>query len=691
MDKTVMKKRLPTRRHIIINEQQQQSAICGGDLIKFNKKKKKKKKSKKEKVRSLSAIAVVHKSMPSSLPKNKVFNECNGVDHSSVPRKIRSAMKKRGRESILSDSEKLNHKFHGIESLHKDSSSIKKKSKKQVVLGPITKDEQEVAETLYALAGMFDISGSNGENELESKSLPKNSSVSQDQEESINATFEASAAIEDANLIPESSSKGKEKISSLSETIGDEQTDFPQSHNTAPETNLQDVPMTVKTNDDDCKVELNDSKLCLEIGLNVSALSQISHIEGKRDVENETVGGIDCKQEQHIIKCQRENEGPTLWPGLTSSASSAINASCSQRSSAAVKAPHWLNAAIRNSKQDLMGSCSSSGKSSEAFIHKKSWKSCAAHVHIGQLIRSLELPKQQVAKEPELYECDQIRVHQGSKCGALPEGQNSIRTRNGNGFAAGTVHSSSLENFPETKNGILQQQQCHYLDISLSQSQAPPAAAKYGPQKQSFNFLSLSTGGNELTTGDCFNKGESRLQQFSKSQVPYFRSIQQQHGLMPISTPPPSQYTSTYLDKLPAAGPQVRLQQPHYYGTPLRGTHYSSTISYKQQQYQNFWAAQLVAQGGSGGVNCNAMMRGQHPNLQNGRLENSAVNSGARIMLPHQSFVSLESLGSKVTSVTDQQPFSSIPPSRTNGLEERRGRFHGSGVSSLQLLCDERI
>jgi hypothetical protein len=135
---------------------------------------------------------------------------------------------------------------------------------------------------------------------------------------------------------------------------------------------------------------------------------------------------------------------------------------------------------------------------------------------------------------------------------------------------------------------------------------------------------------------------------------------------------------------------QVRLQQPHYYGTPLRGTHYSSAISYKQQ-YQNFWAAQLVAQGGSGGVNCNVMMRGQYPTWQNGRPENSAVNSGARVMLPHQSFVSLESLGSKVTSITDQQPFSSIPPSRTNGLEESRGRFHGSGVSSLQLLCDERI
>ncbi|GAU13580.1 hypothetical protein TSUD_346840 [Trifolium subterraneum] len=81
----------------------------------------------------------------------------------------------------------------------------------------------------------------------------------------------------------------RKKISSSSETIGVEQTDFPQSDNTAPKTNLQDVPMTVKTSEDDCKVESNNSKLCLEIGLNVSAQSQISHIGGKRDMENETV------------------------------------------------------------------------------------------------------------------------------------------------------------------------------------------------------------------------------------------------------------------------------------------------------------------------------------------------------------------------------------------------------------------
>ncbi|GAU13579.1 hypothetical protein TSUD_346830 [Trifolium subterraneum] len=171
---------------------------------------------------------------------------------------------------------------------------------KQVVLGPITKDEQEVAETLYALAGMFAISGSNEVNELDSESLPKNSSVSQDQAESTNATFEVHLS-------------ERKKISSSSETIGVEQTDFPQSDNTAPKTNLQDVPMTVKTSEDDCKVESNNSKLCLEIGLNVSAQSQISHIGGKRDMENETVQATEYleRKTRELQKLDLPNE--TKW------------------------------------------------------------------------------------------------------------------------------------------------------------------------------------------------------------------------------------------------------------------------------------------------------------------------------------------------------------------------------------------
>ncbi|KAL3022627.1 hypothetical protein AAZX31_04G023700 [Glycine max] len=636
----------------------------------------------------------------------KFLKDCNGVDHASVPRKIRSAVKKRGRESIFGDSEKVNHRMNGMESPQKDGI---KKSKKQrtpgwstrlVSPGPITKDEEEVVETLYALAGMFPADNASNaiKSELGSESLPENSTVLQDQEESqsANVTVEASGATQDGG---ERSPRGCKKISFLNETNCQEQTDFPESakflvatHSTAPKTNLQAVPMMVKS-ESGGNVALHDSELLsLEMGLNVPAQPQISHIERQSDGGFQTVRSVDYKQEkQHLIKYQKETEGSALSPDLSRIASAGIT-SASYLQSSSAKAQDWLNTAIGISKQNLMESCSSGGKISEIITHKKSWKRCAAHVHISHLIRSLEVSKRQVGKEHEL--CPQTRVHQGSKCGVLTQAHNLNWMRSGNSHATRTVYSATTSNSRETKNGILQHGLYH------EKSQAPPTPGVYDPQKQCSNFLSLSTRGSELKVNESFNKGESKLEPYSKQQLPYFQSLhqqQQQHGLMPIQS---STYASTFLDQLPVAGPQVRLQQPHYYGTPLRGTHYSSTVSYKQQQ-QSFWAVQLAAQGGSSSMNC-SIVRAQYPNWQSGRHDSSV----AQVILPHSpasASASLETLGSKITSISEQNLFSfASSRSRANGqgiylassvCDESKGRFRSSnsGTPSLQLLCDERI
>ena len=55
----------------------------------------------------------------------------------------------------------------------------------------ITKDEEVVVETLYALAGMFPYNESNDRSELDSASLWVNSSIMEDQEESANTTLES--------------------------------------------------------------------------------------------------------------------------------------------------------------------------------------------------------------------------------------------------------------------------------------------------------------------------------------------------------------------------------------------------------------------------------------------------------------------------------------------------------------------
>ncbi|GMP31531.1 hypothetical protein CsSME_00005703 [Camellia sinensis var. sinensis] len=106
----------------------------------------------------------------------KVFHECNTVDHASIPRKLRlrnysftfTTMKKRNLESIsppFPDKKETNHGTNGVE-----LPGIKK-SRLNVVQPedldgspsrPITKDEEEVVETLYALANMFPNNNKNG-------------------------------------------------------------------------------------------------------------------------------------------------------------------------------------------------------------------------------------------------------------------------------------------------------------------------------------------------------------------------------------------------------------------------------------------------------------------------------------------------------------------------------------------------
>ncbi|KAL7117492.1 hypothetical protein ACP275_03G074600 [Erythranthe tilingii] len=86
-----------------------------------------------------------------------ILDGCGAVSHASVPRKLRSAVKKRGRESVtiipLPVSRKKHHVSNGVETLGKKYSTKKPKQNKKK--GKITKDEEEVAEALYALSGMF--------------------------------------------------------------------------------------------------------------------------------------------------------------------------------------------------------------------------------------------------------------------------------------------------------------------------------------------------------------------------------------------------------------------------------------------------------------------------------------------------------------------------------------------------------
>ncbi|KAK7280745.1 hypothetical protein RJT34_25812 [Clitoria ternatea] len=581
------------------------------------------------------------------VPKN-FLNNCNGVHHASVPRKLRSATKKRSRESKLLDAEKVKHRMSGTESGKKETVKKFKKqgmrlnwSPREGVSGPITKDEEEVAETLYALAGMFPDNSSNHSSSRES--LPDNSSVLQNLKDKDNASVALDASASAQVATPEYSPGEASKIGSLNEAGSQEQPDFPgsvpflmPSHSTSSTMNLHTVSAVVKGENSNQNA-LQGPELCLAMGLNVPRQSRISQIEMRPDVES--VGArVDCKQQQRMIKEQKGNEGLALWPDLSpvAPAGQAYLQSC------ATKAPDGLDAAICAYKHDLKktSTCSSSGKIPEVVIHKRSWKRCATHVHISHIIQSLESPKRQVIKEYELYDCHQMRA-QEPKQGVFLEVHNlNIMSK---GVTSSTVKSPQES---KTKNVILQRQ-CHYRDIS----QAAPTPEVYGPQKQNFNFLSLSAISNGLKVDNNYNKIGSRLEPLPKLQVPYFQSIAQQHGIMPIPTAQSQHASTSYLDQLSVTGPQVRLQQPHYYGSPLCGTHYSSTVPNKQE-HQSFWGLQQSAQGRSS-VNFN-IMRTQYPNWQSGRHDPSSVSPCAQAIFP-RSPATQEVFGSKIASISGQQ------------------------------------
>lgn len=94
------------------------------------------------------------------------------------------------------------------------------------------------------------------------------------------------------------------------------------------------------------------------------------------------------------------------------------------------------------------------------------------------------------------------------------------------------------------------------------------------------------------------------------------------------------------------------MQQPHYYGSQLYGTQYSSTVSNKQEHQKNL-GMQQAAQGRSS-VNWN-IMRTQNPNWQSGRNYYSAMGPCApQVIFPHTP-TSEEIFGSKITSMVGQQ------------------------------------
>ncbi|KAL9445871.1 hypothetical protein AB3S75_013703 [Citrus x aurantiifolia] len=642
------------------------------------------------------------------LPK-KLFDDCNGVDHSSIPRKLRSAVKKRNPESMsppLPDSKKLNHTVGEMESLKKDGL---KKSKLNIVkqgssdwsqkevIGPITKDEEEVVETLYAMAGMFPENDSLNNSKLESApSEAKPPALREHREsctpavkvtkEELGSTFplRTSEAAPSSNV--ESSQKETAKTSAEVEEKPDSKSFHVKTDSCVPPVNVHStMPLLAKREHNSDEPSCNPVTFqvlpepCRDSGLEQS--TQETSLTGKPEL---AVGSTTLRSEQvqQDTATESRRNGLALWPGLSPMV--LLGAGSSGPSLQSTKIPAWLDAAVGASKPYSLENGPSTRKVFKGATTNRSLKRCAGHVYISRLIRDLQMPEN---KEKSHLQCNQLKPPD--------EGQ--------------SIGSTTAErNSSEARSGILQHKRLHH-----DQLQTATESGLQTLQKQSFNFLSLSAGGLGAEDTNSFSRTRNNaLEPSSEFQVSHLHSLPQHQNFMPIAMPQ-THYTSSYPDKISTSGTgstqQVKLQLPSYLSSPFLGpAHTSSTILTKQhqQQQQQLWPAQLAGQCRPTG---HSTAMSQFSNWPNGRQDPTLIPCPQSLISPGPT--SLEVLRPKYSTNSQHQHqhwlqhqqlmtiTSSLPSSRVKRqdhhlplvYDELEGGFRTGSSLSLQLLCNERL
>ncbi|XP_044511292.1 uncharacterized protein LOC123229502 isoform X2 [Mangifera indica] len=656
-----------------------------------------------------------------TFPKKQFFDDYNGVDHASVPRKLRSAMKKRHRKSIsrsLPDSKKLNHTMGGVVSPKKNGLKKSKLNMKQggldwttkQALGSITKDEEEVVETLYALAEMFSDNDTTDKNKLENSPSEAKHPALPECRESPTTAFEVSTedlsstcpmrtseAAPSANL--ETLLKETAKINSLDKptieekSVSHDNEIFPMKSDTCvPQVNLCSMmPSLAKTSYNDDKPSCDCEKLHVLTEISCDSGSKQSV---QRDASQLTMGaavsGSQFEQQDMVMDSRKKSLA--LWPGLSPIVVPCSGCPGSSLQSSTANDPAWLDAAICVSNPCSFGIGPLYGKVSKGTT-RRLLKRCAAHVYITHLIQDLKIPekKQILSLQP-----NQVKLqHENQKPGlfkAINDFERVDKGANGVLLTNNATCNTTERDANDATSGILQQKRL-YQD----QPQNTEASRANTLQKQSFNFLSLSAGSVGVEANNSFNgAGNNGLEPSSQFQVSYLHS-QAQHKFIPLSMSQTRYTSSVYPDHISASTSTQQL--PPYLSSPYPGLHHtsSSTLLTKQRHQQQVWVAELAAQYRPG-VTCTAM--NQFPSWLNGREDPNLIPC-------LQSVSSLEVVGPKYGSIPQQQHqpqlvaiASSLPPlPRVKRLdrhlpsvyEEMEGGFHTSGALPLQLLCNERL
>ncbi|XP_023643460.1 uncharacterized protein LOC17894047 isoform X2 [Capsella rubella] len=371
----------------------------------------------------------------SKLPKKNLKDTTNGVDHASVPRKLRSAMKKRNLESVSkfssSVSKRLNRSKTGSDSFNKEL--VKKENQEMEAKAivhesmMISKDEKEVAETLYGLAGMF----------TQTVSFDRKTS----DHEKETTKLDSILVVEANHAKAESREPAVSVFSSAKTKQTDDAKPLVQSDNQLSLTGMFDF---------------------------IDRLKQINSV----NVTDEPAKTLETKVATSDM--DYKSNGLALWPGLSSTVHSGAQVLSKPSST---KLPPWMGQAASPSR-------TASLLSEPLRVQPRKLKKCASHIYISRLIKVLQTSK---SSPTTLNQIEQRSSEMSER--RLPDPVKTIsdfKTKESPAKRYQTPHLRLLE-LHRTHNPKPMPEDRTQLALDLNGPQTS--------QKQSYDFLTLASSG----------------------------------------------------------------------------------------------------------------------------------------------------------------------------------------------------
>ncbi|GFZ10428.1 hypothetical protein Acr_21g0010270 [Actinidia rufa] len=620
-----------------------------------------------DELRSTASISKRFK-LPREAICNYFFHDSKRVDYASVPRKLRSAMKKPNRELIsLPLPGKKRRKDGKKKSRPNEKQDDSEGSLGRHILGLITKDEEEVVQTLYALAEMFpnndeknSLDGETGK----TKSWPlmafEDTAASLKEEDSKSLCPSNTAEAASSSLLEVSPHDTVDVKCPNEPSIANDIHLHTELDDAFSHRNLQAMSMLSPTK------PISGTPFCSSVGLSVQSeismgngwvafsfspsdpnTRKLQRVTEKPEIE---AAAVSSQHELQYILKECKISGSALWPGLSSSGSDVAGTQGPALQSSSPTIPAWLHITSSANPPGSLDNGALTDKitqdSKDSVARKKSWKRCSAHEYICRLIKILQIAEK-----------------------------------------ADSIIGSAADK-----------------KLIDDQQQASTTSALHTSLKQSFDFLSLSAGGSGIEAPNGVNKVGDGPEPWTQFHGPFPPSLPQNHAIMPFSLPPYPFSSASFTHHLPlAAVKQVQMQPPAYMGNPLLapqhlGNSASPKQQHQQQQQQWIWTAQQADQYKPVGFPASLI-----PKWQNGRKESASAIQYAQ-SIPQPSYSSLELLGPKYAPISQELQLiavtSSLPTARDKMQHPHNlfSGYEGNVVGSLpdtalplQLLCNDHL